>query len=314
MYHLNARKWRERCGRTCPPPPTYGYPTRDKTALAGLSETSQCVCFRKGSVMSKNPSLTYQIDDIFMHGTAFGCSRDAAKNEMRVEGRDVRTMGDHIHSFGSLGTQKSAAIHVAKAIKAEYGSSVKRVADFTPHMVVDYFSRRLKDGKASINTLVSEVGAMRRLDQLAQAQGITRQSFMPSEQTLRGMGIKRRFSPHGAYTPAEARAIIRDVSARNPKAGLILELQYAAGLRLREAVCLKSGLIRDRKAGVDRLGISTVHNRVFVKGKGSRQREIPLLDPSVLYKLDPTRLFPLRDRCLIQTQMRAVQDVVRKAC
>jgi integrase len=264
--------------------------------------------------MSKTSSLAFQIDDIFNHGTAFGCSRDAAKNEMRLEGRDVREMGDHIHSFGSLGTYKSAAIHVAKEIKAEYGPSVKRVADFTPKMIVDYFSQRLKAGKTSKNTLVSEVGALRRLDQLAQVQGKIRQSFMPSEQTLRDMGIKRQFRPHGAYSPTEARAIIRDVSARNPKAGLVLELQYSGGLRIREAVCLKSGLIRDKRAGVDRLGISTVHGRVFVKGKGSRQREIALLDPSILYKLDTARLFPLRDGRLIPTQMRTVQDRVRHAC
>ena len=87
----------------------------------------------------------------------------------------------------------------------------------------------------------------------------------------------------------------------NPKAADVLRFQLSAGLRLSEAVMLRSD-------EVDRAG-----ETVTVKGKGGRIRTVKLLDTTVLKRLDMSQRFPLL-RGLKHNWMREVEELVASAC
>jgi integrase len=268
--------------------------------------------------MSKTPSLTKQIADLFKTNQAIGTSRHQAKQAMAAEGLSPRSMGERIHSWGTYKTEMKNAITVFKTIKAEFGPRVKYLRDVTPAMVAWAFGA-FEAQHLATNTLVTRLTALTRLEKIARQQKVigNDQRLVPE-----GLKYKREFSPRGAYQMREARKIIRAVEAFDPLSALVLELQLSSGARLREAVTVRSDLIRDKRPGQllepgspsELRGIDSGRSVLFLEGKGGRQRVVELLDQRILDKLDLSRQYPLRSDQTQTTQMRAVQRALRRAC
>jgi len=243
--------------------------------------------------LSKTPSFANQLTELFNGNLAIGDSRHDAKTDMREQGRDVRTMGDHIHSWGTFKTELKNAIKVFKDLKAQYGPAIKYIRDATPQQIAKVFDSYRAQG-LSPNTIVARQGALRRVETLT---GHTLLSATAPAQ--------RQFSPRGVYSDSQVKAITAEVAKVNPQIAQVLKVQAAFGLRLREAIWLRADKVSHTPGG---------QVSVEVKGKGGRVRSVVALDKTALQGLDLKQHYPLRDGRKEQTQMRAVEQAVRQAC
>jgi integrase len=262
-------------------------------------------CRNRQQQLSKRPSLTYVISELFKSDLAIGQSRDFTKDMMRADGLDVRQMAPVIHSWGTFRAEMKPAIAFAKWCQQRY--SVKTLDGLAGHMVTEYIETRRSAGLA-MNTLVSDRLALRRLESLALQAGLIPTPFVPAD-----LRVAREFSPRGSYTYDEALSIIQWVADHNLLAAQVLRLCLSGGLRIREAITLLSGPVKDKQTGEMKLGIDPAHSRLFVEGKGGRQRDVVLLDGNVLDGLDLAIHQPLANG-KEQTWIREIEELNKRAC
>jgi len=114
-------------------------------------------------------------------------------------------------------------------------------------------------------------GRLRKLDAACRKTGVFSEEA-PALLPYRPRGTKRstlRVPRRGAYTEEEAQRIIESVSARCGEAGRVLELMWAAGLRVSEAVYL-------RGLDIDPRNLTITLQGAVNHAKGGRPRVIRL--------------------------------------
>ncbi len=238
-------------------------------------------------------SLTYEIDQLFKSNLGIGESRHAAKLAKRQAGGTGREMGDKIHSYGTLRSERAVAIRFVHAIQASTDEKIRvqQLSQLTREHVYWYLAGRQAEvaaGDLSPNTLSADVTGLRRLAMLLFHHQITPDLILPDDYQ-----VPRAFRPRGAYSPDEARAIIAYVDARNSLAATVLLMQRFGGLRIHEAITLRTFPV-SAPAGDELVpGIDFECGAVTIKGKGGRVRTVALLDATVLERIDPALRAPL---------------------
>jgi len=112
--------------------------------------------------------------------------------------------------------------------------------------------------------------------------------------------------PHGSrprysYTPDHAGQIIKHVEQRDPAAAEVLRWQCIVGLRISEAIRLRTDQI-DFDKGM-----------VAIKGKGGKVRVVEIPDRALLDRLDRTVRFPLLHG-KATSWTRHIEKLVAEAC
>ncbi len=250
---------------------------------------------------TKRPSIVREVQVLFDQAKAIGASRHKAKASGVLAGQRPQDMLSTIHSWGTYRREMQAAIQFAKWCRAAAG--VRRVSQVTPEMVRKYIALRSK--QVSPNTVTADLTGIRRLDKCLQASEPGRESIVPDD-----VSAPRRQSPRGAYEVGEALAIIDYVTRRYPLYGDVLRVQLAGGLRISEAVWLRSDCIDFRRGQI----------RVEIEGKGGKRR-IVAVDPRLLARLDLADRFPLRppsgnlgSRLMDKSEIRRIEALVKSAC
>lgn len=214
-------------------------------------------------------SNVQQVNHLFSQHRGTGQSRKAWRDEHRGFGR----MAPLTFAWSSERRYKRVCCHFLKEAQEHYG--VHEVSAIEPYMISAYIERRRAAG-ISPRTLSTEATALRRLDLYARLEGWTKRSFMPVDLTV-PHGSRPRYS----YTPEHAEQIIAHVAQRDPNAAEVLRWQLACGLRIDEAIRLRTDQIDFVQATVE------------VKGKGGKVRAVDIPDRALLDRLDRTVRFPL---------------------
>jgi len=176
-------------------------------------------------------SNVQQVNHLFSQHRGTGQSRKAWRDEHRGFGR----MAPMTFAWSSERRYKRVCCHFLKEAQERYG--VHQVSAIEPYMISAYIERRRAAG-LSPRTLATEVTALRRLDLYARLEGWTKRSFMPVDLTV-PHGSRPRYS----YTPEHAAQIIAHVAQRDPAAAEVLRWQLACGLRIDEAIRLRTDQI-----------------------------------------------------------------------
>ncbi len=262
--------------------------------------------------MSKTPSLTYQIQQLFNSVLAIGSSRHVAKIEMASYSRRPNEMGDKIHSYATKEKQRQHVINYARWCKAQHGTAVKTLVDIAnSEMVERYIAERR--GVVAQNTLNADMVALRRFQKILVDRNLIQERFVPQ---IANTG--RKFSPRGAYTADEVEAIINEVASKDQRTAHIIRIQSQLGLRLREAVTLRSDHVLDRSTNMDVQGINKSEGVLFTKGKGGKQRYANAFDKPSTQAIQSLPIgndrFSVRTDQKIGTQMRSIERKVKTAC
>jgi integrase len=234
-------------------------------------------------------SLVGQIEWLFEQHRGTGESRRAWRDQHPGFGQ----MAPTTFSWKSERRYKGVACQFAKWARQHYG--IKQVRDLRTEMVMRYIGERVTAG-LSPRTLATDITALRRLGMYAVAVKWIERNFVPEE-----LSIPHGSHPRFSYAPAHAQAIIAYVQQRDPRAAEVLRVQLAAGLRIDEAIKLRTDKV-DFERGT-----------MCVKGKGGRTRTVEPQDKSVLAHLEQSRRFPLlhgRE----DAWTRKIQRLVRQAC
>ncbi len=214
-------------------------------------------------------SNVQQVNHLFSQHRGTGQSRKAWRDEHRGFGR----MAPLTFAWSSERRYKRVCCHFLKEAQERYG--VHEVSAIEPYMISAYIERRRAAG-ISPRTLATEVTALRRLDLYARLEGWTKRSFMPVD-----LPVPHGSRPRYSYTPEHAEQIIAHVTQRDPAAAEVLRWQLACGLRIDEAIRLRTDQIDFEQATVE------------VKGKGGKVRVVDIPDRALLDRLDRTVRFPL---------------------
>lgn len=234
-------------------------------------------------------SLIEQCDHLFVVNRGIGQSR----HEWKAKHQGFANMAPVTFTWASEKRYKSAAIRGVKWLRER--DHIQRIAQITPAMITAYIAARLAAG-LSPRTVATDVTALRRLGLYAVKEKWIAVNFVPAD-----LSVPHGADPRYSYAPAEERAIIAHVAALNPLAADVLRVMSDAGLRIKEAIMLRSDFI-DFERGT-----------ITVSGKGGKERTIEVSDRALLNSLQGRGRWPLL-RGLANSWIRRVQALVRVAC
>lgn len=234
-------------------------------------------------------SLVQQIDFLFGQHRGTGQSRRAWRDHHPGFGR----MAPVTFAWNSERRYKRVCCQFAHDAQQRY--YLRAIREIQPAMITAYLEGRRAAGLSS-STLSTEATALRRLDLYARLEGWTTSSFIPADLT----------TPHGSRpryscTPEHAAQIIAHVARRDPAAAEVLRWQFISGLRISEAIRLRTDQIDFAQA------------TVAIKGKGGKVRVIEISDRKLLDQLDRSVRFPLL-RGTAASWTRSIEKRVAEAC
>jgi integrase len=234
-------------------------------------------------------SLVGQVTWLFEQHRGTGQSR----REWRDQNPGFGQMAPVTFAWSTEKRCRAVGIQFVKFCEQHY--RIRQIRQITTEMLLAYIDQR-KAADLSSRTLATEVTALRRLGMYAVLQHWLAHNFVPKD-----LSIPHGSQPRYSYAPASEQKIIEAVAAIEPLAGEVLRVQRDFGLRLNEAVRLRTDCIHFE------------NNTIQVKGKGGRLRTIESEQVQRLAALDRSRLYPLLKGNAVSWKRR-IERLVREAC
>jgi len=209
--------------------------------------------------MGNRPSLKHQVIEALNSISAIDESRHQAKQDGTA---------DRIFCWGTYNTHRDRVVPFAKFCETEHG--VKWLYDLRPAQAGEYIAQMI-DRDLSSKYIQNVIGSVRKLDIAMAHRGWTHRGGPLAADLHAPKGGEHRYG----YAPADAQAIVNRVvaTAEDPRIGRIVRLLDTAGLRIHEAVQLKT----------DHIDVPAA--RVLVQGKGGKERWAACEDQGLLQEI-----------------------------